>query len=219
MRKTVLIFLCINLIACSARPNAVKPNPEVSEALDDDIYIVNHGWHTGVVIPAKHLFSRLPGLNKRFAGTKYLEIGWGDSGFYRANEITTGITLRAMFWPTDAVVHVVAMEQKAPLEFALSESAKICIDDVEFASLLQFLINSFARDDNDKLVSLGEGIYGNSEFYRAVGEYYLVNTCNKWTAKALESAGMDIWPTTKLTASSIMSYLDDSSKLQQCKQY
>jgi len=36
-----------------------------------------------------------------------------------------------------------------------------------------------------------------------------MNTCNKWTAKGLKSAGMDISPTFKLTAESIMDYLEE----------
>ena len=36
-----------------------------------------------------------------------------------------------------------------------------------------------------------------------------MNTCNKWTAKGLKSAGMDISPTFKLTADSIMDYVKE----------
>jgi hypothetical protein len=39
-----------------------------------------------------------------------------------------------------------------------------------------------------------------------------MNTCNKWTAKGLKSAGMDISPTFKLTADSIMDYLKEYRK-------
>ena len=59
------------------------------------------------------------------------------------------------------------------------------------------------------MVELESGIYGNSQFYKGVGDFYLMNTCNKWTAKGLKSAGMDISPTFKLTADSIMDYLKD----------
>ncbi len=36
-----------------------------------------------------------------------------------------------------------------------------------------------------------------------------MNTCNTWTAKGLKSAGMDISPTFKLTADSIMDYMKE----------
>ena len=34
-----------------------------------------------------------------------------------------------------------------------------------------------------------------------------MNMCNRWTAKGLKSIGMDISPTLKLTAGSVMNYL------------
>ena len=37
-----------------------------------------------------------------------------------------------------------------------------------------------------------------------------MNTCNRWTAKGLKSIGMDISPTLKLTAGSVMNYLTKS---------
>ena len=54
---------------------------------------------------------------------------------------------------------------------------------------------------------MNPGIYGNSQFYKAKGDFHIFNTCNKWTAKGLESAGMKISTTFKLTAGSIMNYL------------
>ena len=62
-------------------------------------------------------------------------------------------------------------------------------------------------EDNRNLLKLQKGIYGDSQFYKGVGNFHLMNTCNKWTAKGLKSIGMGISPTFKLTAGSIMNYL------------
>jgi len=59
-----------------------------------------------------------------------------------------------------------------------------------------------------KVKELKNGIYGNSQFYKGVGDYYLMNTCNKWTAKGLRSTGMDISTKFTLTAGSVIGYLD-----------
>jgi hypothetical protein len=40
-----------------------------------------------------------------------------------------------------------------------------------------------------------------------------MNTCNKWTAKGLKSAGMDISPMFKLTAGSVMSAVIENSRV------
>jgi len=209
-----MIGLLVLINACSALPEVVVPDPKHAEPLIDDIYIVSHGWHTGIVLPAAAIQARLPELKSRFDGVAYLEFGWGDKGFYQAAEITTGLTLQAIFWPTESVMHVVAVNDKAPLAFPHSQSLQICMSDVEYASLLTFIENSFQHTDTSgDLVSMRHGIYGDSQFYAGVGDYYLMNTCNKWTAKALKSAGMDIWSTFKLTAGSIMNYLEDSTRL------
>ena len=171
------------------------------------MYIVSHGWHTGFVIPAGSIEARLPELKRRFANAPYIELGWGDAGFYRANEITTGLTLRAIFWPTETVVHAVSVPRRPDAYFSGSEVSSICIDDNGYAALLEYIENSFARDEHGRIVPTGHGLYGDSEFYRGVGDYYLMNTCNKWTAKGLRSAGLSISPMFKLTAGSVMDYL------------
>ena len=127
--------------------------------------------------------------------------------FIRLEEITSGITLKAIFLPTDSVVHAVAVTQKADKYFKHSEVEKFCLEDYEFKSLVKFISNSFYRDESGNILKLNHGIYGDSQFYKAKGDFHIFNTCNKWTAKGLESAGMKISTTFKLTAGSIMNYL------------
>ena len=74
--------------------------------------------------------------------------------------------------------------------------------------LLQFIENSFLKNHKGDVVALKNGLYGNSQFYKAEGDYYLMNTCNKWTAKGLYSAGLDIFTTFKLTSDSVMDFIE-----------
>jgi uncharacterized protein (TIGR02117 family) len=160
-------------------------------------------------LPAKQIQRKIPELQQRFPGVPYLEFGWGDKGFYQAKEITSGLTLRAIFWPTQSVVHAVAVTKNPYVFFPESEIEILCLSDGEFSSLLKFVANSFYRDENGAVMELKNGLYGDSQFYKGVGDYYLMNTCNKWTAKGLKSAGMDIVATFKLTAGSVMGYVKD----------
>ena len=136
-----------------------------------------------------------------------MDSGREHKGFYQAKEITSGLTLRAIFWPTESVIHAVAVPQNVYEYFANSEIEVLCLNDSELSSLIGFIKSSFYRDNNGKFVELKKGIYGDSQFYKGVGDFYLMNTCNKWTAKGLKSAGMDIVPTFKLTSNSVMSYV------------
>ena len=67
----------------------------------------------GFVVPARRIQFQLPKLRKRFGDIPYIEFGWGDKDFYQAKEITAGLALKAMLWPTESVIHAVAVPEKA----------------------------------------------------------------------------------------------------------
>ena len=180
---------------------------ELEKSAKNEVYVVNHGWHTGFVVHASKIQKEIPELKQRFGNAPYIEFGWGDNEFYQAEEITSGIALKAIFLPTDSVVHAVALTLRADKYFKNSEVEKFCLEDSELKSLVDFISNSFYRDESGDILKMNPGIYGDSQFYKAKGDFHIFNTCNKWTAKGLESAGMKISTTFKLTAGSIMNYL------------
>ena len=148
----------------------------------------------------------MPGLQERFQ-TPYLEFGWGDESFYQADKIGAWHIIQAIFWPTATVMHTVAVPKSADEYFARSDVVKLCLSEKQLYTLVQFIKSSFHHDENHQLLQLQAGLYGNSQFYRAEGLYFLTNTCNQWTAKGLKSAGLSLIPTFKITAGSIMSYV------------
>ncbi|WP_111741947.1 TIGR02117 family protein [Leminorella richardii] len=203
-----LIFSLILLITgCSSQPRVVLPEGDTATSVHKQIYVTSHGWHTGIVVPAREMNEALPALTERFKGVMWYEIGWGDKGFYQAQEVTSGLTMQAMFWSSGAVMHVVSIPMSVERYFPNSELIAVNLTDVQLNSLLAFIAQSFERDEEQRVIVLKKGIYGNSQFYGAKGRYSILNTCNKWTAKGLKSAGMDINPTFKLTASSVMDFL------------
>jgi uncharacterized protein (TIGR02117 family) len=213
MKYIFFLLFTLALTACSSLPHVTEPVQGDSAVIEDDIYVVSHGWHTGFVVPARLIQSRMPELKSRFGHSPYIEFGWGDKGFYQAEEITTGLTIRAIFWPTESVVHAVAVPGKANQYFPDSQVEKLCLNGHEYSSLIHFIENSFAKDKNGDIIKSRNGLYGDSQFYQGQGDYYLMNTCNKWTAKGLKSAGMDINPTFKLTADSVMTAVIENSRV------
>tara|TARA_B100001540_G_C15663429_1_gene576698 strand:+ start:141 stop:809 length:669 start_codon:yes stop_codon:yes gene_type:complete len=182
---------------------------ELEKSAKNEVYVVNHGWHTGFVVHASEIQKEIPELKQRFGNAPYIEFGWGDKEFYQANEITPDITLKAIFLPTESVLHAVAVSSEADKYFKHSEVHKFCLEDLELKSLVDFISNSFYRDESGSILKLNHGIYGDSQFYKAKGNFHIFNTCNKWTAKGLESTGMKISTTFKLTAGSIMTFLSN----------
>ncbi|MGZ8188877.1 MAG: TIGR02117 family protein [Methylosarcina sp.] len=202
-----VVLLALALAACSGKPYVVSPERNEQDVLLHRMFVASHGWHTGVIIPARHLNDLIPELAHRFGSVDYYEIGWGDQGFYQAREITISLALQAIFWSEGAVLHVVAVPADPRGYFSGSEVLEFCISESGLASLKAFLANSFARGSSGRIVAFSKGVYKDSQFYAGEGRYYLLNTSNKWTAKALRSAGLDISPAFKLTAGSIVSYL------------
>lgn len=193
------------------RPCIVSPEiKQDNEISSKTVYISNHGWHTGFIIPAGEMNEELPALVIRFGNIPYYEFGWGDAGYYQAKKITSGLTVKAILWPTDSVIQVVAVTDEPEKFFPYSEVVRIPVRENELRSLKKFIRLSFARDFEGNIIALNKGIYGDSQFYRAQGKYFFANTCNKWTAKGLKSAGKDISVIFKLTAGSIMNYLTEA---------
>lgn len=168
------------------------------------IYVVNNGWHTGLIVPATPFKQRFPTLQNRFASANYFEIGWGDKGFYQAKDITASITLKAMLGLSGSIMHIVALTD-APSTYQPKDTIKpMCLSNTQLEQLNQAISSSLALSEQQDVQPLGPGLYGDSEFFAAVGNYYLLNTCNSWTAQRLASAGLPIWSRFKLTASSVM---------------
>jgi len=221
-RRAAVVFVAaafVLLSACSGEPRAVPPRSgeaDVASPRTIPVHIVSHGWHTGLVIPARALNPVLPDLGTRFGAPAFYEIGWGDKGFYQAQDITAGLALRALFRSPGTVMHVSAVPVSPQDSFPESQLASFCISQEEIDALGQFLSGSFSHDDGGHLVPLSKGIYGDSQFFDAAGRYSAANTCNKWTAKALQSAGFEIDPSLKLTSSSVMRYLRGAAASHAC---
>ena len=201
----ITLLITANMVIITSKSFAT----ELEKSAKNEVYVVNHGWHTGFVIHASEIQEEIPELKQRFGNAPYIEFGWGDNEFYQAEEITPDITLKAIFLPTESVLHAVAVSSEADKYFKHSEVHKFCLEDLELKSLVDFISNSFYRDESGSILKLNHGIYGDSQFYKAKGNFHIFNTCNKWTAKGLESTGMKISTTFKLTAGSIMTFLSN----------
>jgi uncharacterized protein (TIGR02117 family) len=217
-KSELVLLLLIGVAACASSPAPLPEGQSTSREAPVAIFVAGHGWHTGLIVPAADLQARLPGLETRFGAPPYFEIGWGDRDFYQAETITLGTALKAVLWPTEAVMHVAAVPSDVAAYFPHSEIHRLCLPPGRYEALLDFIAGSFRRSAGSAITPGGRGLYGDSSFYAAVGSYTLFNTCNTWTAKGLRQAGLDIGTTFKATASSVMKCLRrrDGSREEGC---
>lgn len=169
------------------------------------ILIVGHGWHTGIILETADVSQQQWPEIEHFSNHRFVEVGWGDEGFYRSPKITLPLILKAVSIPTPTVLHVVGFDNTPKQVFPASDLIEIKLSEDEYLNLCRYIHDSYKIDAAGQPVSLGPGLYGDSLFYRAEGSYYYPNTCNVWTAKALKSAGKFTIPMLATTAGGMLS--------------
>ncbi len=168
------------------------------------VYVVNHGYHAGLIMPQEALAQAAAGLPllgaaaRRFDGYRWLEIGWGDEDFYRYVPALASLTmkraLRAMAGLNETSVLHIAGFDPAPARAFRGDMVSLTLSQAGFARLAAELDQSFARAESDLPVELGPGNYGQSLFYKANGRYHAFNVCNHWIARLLRAAGVPAAP-------------------------
>ncbi len=169
------LLLAVLLGACAQQPPCEPTRT---------LYVVSHGWHSGIVVERADLVSRVPALAADIGREGHVEIGWGEERFYQAPEATLAMALRAVLWRNASVLHVVAFTEAPRRYFAQSEVVEVRTDEPGYAAVLDFIAATFRPG----LKRLGPSRYGKGWFYPAEGSFHLFNTCNRWVAEALQKA-------------------------------
>lgn len=208
--KAIFIILLLSVVsACASKPEAIRSLAEdlsTGATVMHKIQLAGVGWHTGFVIPLSDLEQQLPQLKQRFPDSRYLEFGWGDEKFYQRQGSSLGLVFEAIFMPSESIVHVVSVPESAQKQFSHGHVFELCLDVAQYDALRRYIISSFLRDSSGRIIESIKGP-GDSQFYKGRGKYHLLNTCNTWTAKGMVSAGMEIWPTFSLSATSIVDFM------------
>lgn len=201
----LVLVLSSGAVAMLAAWPAAMPDryPPAAGAPDNHlVWVVSHGWHTGLVIDRAAARGVLVALDDAFPDARFLEIGWGDEGFYTAPDgaITAGLALEAMFSSRGAVVHVVGLSAPPAAVFPGAEIAPLVVSHAGFRAMLAAMGESFRRDHAGHGIALRRGLYGDSQFFMGMGRYFLLYTCNSWTASMLRETGCPIFAGISLTA-------------------
>lgn len=187
--RKMLLMLAVLLSGCHS---AMLARAEPGKSPVKEIYVVSHGWHAGIVIHRADIPASSWPEKRDFPDAEFLEIGWGDRDYYQAKDPGLGTTLKAALWPTPSVLHVVGFRGPVKVNFPHSEVVVLPVTRAGLARLLAFVDAAHRRENGEPATALGPGLYGNSRYYPAHGEFHLFNNCNRWTAQALRAAGYNV---------------------------
>ncbi len=206
MQRSSIIFRILCLILVTILPAVPDAQSSNASAPNNDIqvYLIRHAWHAGIVLHRAHI-DTLSVLSD-FPEAKYLEIGWGDADFYMNPDPGVWITVKAAIFPTTSTLHVAGFQRPITEFFPGTDVIRLTLPRDGFAELLAFLERSFARNRENELVTLGEGLYGTSAFYKGSEFYYGFKNCNTWVARAFRQAGVPFRPIRNLTVDQLLKH-------------
>ena len=187
--QLLALFAGLLLAACEPAQVASQPGDNLFDKGAIAIYVTSNGWHSEIVVPRTQIPTGAIPEAADFPDALYLSFGWGDETYYPAPDPTFGMTLRAAFLPTPAVVHLAGLRAHPKTIFPADEVIELWLSGKEFGQLVAYLDGSFAREPTRQAT---RGLYPFSRFYPAMGEFHLFNTCNTWTARGLNQGGLAI---------------------------
>lgn len=191
-----LIAGALLLTACAASPITVPAAATHGDApvsqTSETIWVLDSGWHTGLVLKRDELSAVLDALLHPGSRTRYLMFGWGNRRFYMAPDPTLGMDIAALF-PSRSTILVEGCDVAPRACYTRAVKLHIVrLSPSQQARLDQYLLHSFQQNKAGQADPLGPGPDPGSEFYASGLRYDAFHTCNTWTAEALRKAGLPI---------------------------
>lgn len=186
------------LLAASGRATVNWACPDRQENCKS-VFIVHDAWHA-VIVLAKNDISpdAVPELVD-FPQARFVEFSWGDKDYFPNPNSGVFAALRAAFWSSGSVLHVVGVTADVKDFYPTSEIVELKLSAPAFARLEDFIAQTFSRPKAGS-AQPSAGLFPYSRFYLATRKFSLLKTCNTWVAEALESAGLPIAPSSVITA-------------------
>ncbi|PYM95386.1 MAG: DUF2459 domain-containing protein [Candidatus Rokuibacteriota bacterium] len=199
------------VLAAGCLAPVADPDPRSGDEPAVTISVLNHGWHTAIVVRRADVDRALwPDLDD-FPTAMFVEVAWGDRDFYMTTPATAWMAIRAAFLAEGSVLHVVGFDGPIADNVGRSEVVELRLTRRGFDAMSRFVSAEYQRDRNGQALRLQQGLYGSSWFYAARDRYHVFNTCNTWVARALRAAGLPVTPAGTITAAGVMRQAKDAA--------
>jgi uncharacterized protein (TIGR02117 family) len=198
--RAAALLIGLLLVGCAGTPAAQQaktvPGPT--------IWVMSSGWHSDIILRRADIPpGRIPETTD-YAEARYFAFGWGDARYYPARTPTVGIALRAMATPTPAVMHLTAIPTMPESFYLEAEVLRLPVSAAGLQALIRYIHEGFDRGTNAQALKNAPGLYRHSGFYRAIGRFHMLNTCNTWTARGLIQAGLPVGLSRAIQAEALM---------------
>lgn len=162
------------------------------------IYACDNGVHTDLVLPAvsggvdwREVFQ--PQDFRAPIGLSHISIGWGSKDFYVNTPTWADLrpmrAIKALLWD-EAVLHVEYRSQPMP-----GETCGVwVVGSEDYRRITAFVLSSLGGGPSVGPTSVAAGYGPRDAFFRADGQYTIIDTCNQWTGRALRAGGAPVAP-------------------------
>lgn len=210
MRLIPLLVPLLLLAGCAGMPSrADLPK----EATPHTVYVVQYGWHTALLFDGKDMLARSSKLAQDFHDHKYMLIGWGDGAYFVEDHPDVSQAVKALVASDYPALQAGGRETNPPLGVAPGDSVPLAVTERGYNQLVAYIDHSIAADADGKPVYLGKQLPNLNLFYKATGNYSLLNNCNSWVVGALRAADLPV-SGFNLTARSVFEQAKRISELQ-----
>src|SRR5574341_978615 len=108
------------------------------------VFIVHNSWHAAIVLYRGDLSTEaLPELVD-FPGARFVEFSWGDRDFFTDPNAGVWAALRAAFWSSGSVLHLVGFDDGVAVFYRGSETTELRLATPAYRLLIEFLSQAFA---------------------------------------------------------------------------
>jgi uncharacterized protein (TIGR02117 family) len=196
-----LFFIVFLIHACSNPTTEIRFHAAGKTVRS--VYVVYDAWHSAVVIKKADIPATVLPEIRDFPAAEYLEFSWGDRDYFPAPDGGLGLALKAAFWSSGSILHVVGFRDAVANTFPGAEIIEIALSEEAFQGLIKFISDTFSRPYPPAPAEPRPGLFPNGRFYSAEGKFSVLRTCNTWVAEALSAAGLPISPGYVITAGNL----------------
>jgi len=189
--RLLLVPLLVGALAGCATP---PPPPCGGAPLSRDVvYIVDHGWHTDIGVPASELSGPAAIFRTIYPGVASLVFSYGKRTFLTAPPDDWSEYLLGPV-PGPGAILVTGLGVMPDQAYADAAVVVLRLPVGGARALSDHLWSELRKDRAGKPLLIDPAPFPGGVFYAATDTYTLTHTCNTWTIDALRAAGVPVDP-------------------------